>query len=109
MSVEFYVVVSFPGLEKGVGINISIKPYLTNGVITIVWKRAQALALFTRVAKAIFLITYSHHMDKLQKFIPQPKTKMQLPSKNEGSERMMLDYQFNQVESNWHYIKIWLL
>lgn len=36
MSVEFYVVVSFPGLEKGVGINISIKPYLTNGVITIV-------------------------------------------------------------------------
>lgn len=36
MFVEFYVVVLFPGLEKAVGINASVKPYLTNGVITIV-------------------------------------------------------------------------
>ena len=36
MFVEFYVVVLFPGLEKAVRINASVKPYLTNGVITIV-------------------------------------------------------------------------
>lgn len=36
MSVEFYVVVLFPGFEKAVGINPSVKPYLTNGVISIV-------------------------------------------------------------------------
>lgn len=85
-SVEFCVVALFPGLEKAVGINVkcqTISDKMSNNYCVKGSPDFSPLYQSSK-AKATLLITYSHHMDQLQTFIPQPKTKMQLLSKNRG-------------------------